>query len=130
MFGVPFILQVPREGLDHDRLYELIVNRMKRYLTIKEEEQSHGMENNVSPPLQSNNPNGCESEMETEESNVSPDLENGNELKPPKVNGAEPVVDPPHPARLFTMDSVNLSGNSSLGRLKQNGKSLTFGGTF
>jgi len=32
MFGVPFMIQVAREGLDYDRLYQSILERMKRYV--------------------------------------------------------------------------------------------------
>lgn len=131
MFGVPFVLQVPREGLDHDRLYQLIVTRMKRYLkTVKEQEQPEGIESDAPPSLQTSNPNGCESEMETDENHVHPDLENGNESKPAEVNGTESVVNSARAMRLFTMDSVNLNGNTSLGRFKQNGKSLSFEGSY
>lgn len=127
MFGVPFILQVPREGMDHDKLYDLIVTRMKRCLkSVPEQDQTATTEseNSTMPSLNSTD----ENEMDTDENNVSPDVENGNESHPVEANGIEPVASAVKPMRLFSMELVNLSGNTSLGRLKQNGKSITLAG--
>lgn len=129
MFGVPFILQVPREGMDHDKLYELIVTRMKRCLkSVTEQDQTTATEgeNSTMPSLNSTD----ENEMDTDENNVSPDVENGNESHPMEANGLQPATDAAKPKRLFSMELVNLSGNTSLGRLKQNGKSITLAGEF
>ena len=127
MFGVPFILQVPREGLDYDQLYQLIIARMKRYLRIPPEQDKFSATEDASN-LPVNNPSGCDSEMDTEETEMSTDVANGNEIRPMETNGIEHVPSSVQPKRLFSMDLVNLSGNTSLGRLKQNGKTITFAG--
>lgn len=124
MFGIPFILQVPREGMDHDQLYQMIITRMKRYLrTINEQDSAIAAD-----ATSTSNQASGESEMETEDTDPSPDLENGNESHPMESNGIESVANVPQPKRFFSMDLVNLSGNTSLGKLKQNGKSISLAG--
>ncbi|XP_046458056.1 ubiquitin carboxyl-terminal hydrolase 15-like isoform X1 [Daphnia pulex] len=123
MFGVPFILQVPREGMDYDKLYRLIITRMKRYLKTIDEDPAAPTSADAVTNVPSSIPNSCESEMDTEEADLS--LENGNEAHPMETNGIEPVANQSQPKRFFTMDLVNLSGNTSLGKLKQNGKPIS-----
>lgn len=130
MFGVPFILQVPREGMDHDKLYDLIVTRMKRCLRSVAEQEHAGAVESATPNMPSLNSSECENEMDTEENDISPDAENGNESHPIEANGIESEPVPPQPKRLFSMDLVNLNGNTSLGRLKQNGKPITLARKF
>lgn len=123
MFGVPFILQVPREGMDYDRLYQLIVERIKRCLkpAPAEKEQALSEARSISP--------SSDSAMEDVE--PSPlDAENGNDVRPMETNGLESSFTPSSPPRLFTMDMVNQSGNTSLVKLKPNGKPISFNGTF
>jgi len=126
MFGVPFILQVPREGMNYDKLYRLIVTRMKRYLRTIDEDPEAPTSADMITNVPSSIPNSCESEMDTEETDLS--LENGNEAHSMETNGIEPVANQSQPKRFFTMDLVNLSGNTSLGKLKQNGKPISLAG--
>lgn len=127
MFGVPFILQVPREGMDHDQLYRIIVARMKRYLKVSDEHDlAVQLSTDAVADISSNNQTSCESEMDTEDAEMS--LENGNELPSMDINGIDPVANGSESKRLFSMDLVNLGGNSSLGKIKQNGKPITLAG--
>ena len=112
MFGVPFILQVPKEGLDYDQLYQLILNRMKRCVKPSNEPEQAEVISNT---------NDCE--MDSKENHEpSNDLENGNEVTPMETNGIETPSNIPRPKRLFSMDIVNSSGNTSINKLIQNNK--------
>ena len=113
MFGVPFILQVPREGLNYDQLYQLIFDRMKRFMKS-------------SSDLNEGNSNTSNQYEEMDIGGKVPDVENGNELPSMETNGLED--EPNQKKQLFTLDLVNSSGNSSIGRLKNNNKPITLGG--
>lgn len=124
MFGVPFILQVPREGMDHDQLYQCIVTRMKRYLKSSDDQELAGpSSSDAITDISSTNQTVCENEMDTEDVDMS--LENGNELPCMEINGIDSAAKASQSKRLFSMDLVNLSGNSSLGKIKENGKLIT-----
>jgi ubiquitin carboxyl-terminal hydrolase 4/11/15 len=99
---------------------------MKRYLKTVDEDPAAPTSADAVTNVPSSIPNSCESEMDTEEADLS--LENGNEAHPMETNGIEPVANQSQPKRIFTMDLVNLSGNTSLGKLKQNGKPISLAG--
>ena len=125
MFGVPFILQVPKEGLSYDQLYQLIFDRMKRCIKPSNEPEQAAASSN----LPSNNTNDCE--MDTKENeDPSNDLENGNEVSPMETNGIEPSPNVPRPKRLFSMDLVNMSGNTNIGKLTSSNKPISLSGMF
>lgn len=102
---------------------------MKRYLrAINEQDSETATATDPTSSLPTSNQAAGESEMETDDTDPSPDLENGNESHPMESNGIESLPNVPQTKRLFSMDLVNLSGNTSLGKLKQNGKSVTLAG--
>ena len=126
MFGVPFILQVPREGLEYDRLYQHVLDRIRRCLKLT----SVAVDSDPADPRSmspSNDSNMDEHGEVTEQS--SQDAENGNEPRPMETNGLEaaPLF---HASKLFTLDLVNLNGSTSLGKLKPNGKPIQLNGKF
>jgi len=110
MFGVPFIVQVPQEGLSYDQLYLLITNRMKRW--IKACQPEDGNSNSIHNLCTNNKMHDTEVDMETE-----------NDIHPTETNSADNG-----PNHLFTMDLVNSNGNSSINKLKSSGKTLTLAG--
>ena len=116
MFGVPFIIQVPRDGLDYEKLYQLVLDRMKRVLKP--------LEGKESVPSSHARPSSPSNDVAMDENDPSAlDAENGNAAM--ETNGLDNEASHPH---LFTMDIVNSSGNTSLGKLKPNGKPISFNG--
>ena len=111
MFGVPFILQVPQEGLTYDQLYQLILNRMKRWIKVSQPET--GDSNSTQNQCIDNVRRETEVDMETE-----------NDVPPSETNSADSG-----PSHLFAMDLVNSSGNSSINKLKSSSKTITLAGT-
>jgi len=107
MFGVPFILQVPQEGLTYDQLYQLILNRMKRWIKVSQPET--GDSNSTQNQCIDNVRRETEVDMETE-----------NDVPPSETNSADSG-----PSHLFAMDLVNSSGNSSINKLKSSSKTIT-----
>lgn len=119
MFGVPFILQVPREGMEYDRLYQLVLDRIRRCLKLTSVavDSDPADARSMSP---SNDSNMDERGQGTDQS--TQDAENGNEPRPMETNGLEAPLF--HASKLFTLDLVNLNGSTSLGKLKPNGKPI------
>ena len=114
MFGVPFIFQVPQEGLTYNQLYLLIMNRMKRWIKVSEPEDGRMLRwvKEGEPEDGYWNPINTETEMQEEQENEYPPME------------ANSVEEEP----IFTMDLVNSSGHSSINKLESGNKPLSLGG--
>jgi len=113
MFGVPFIFQVPQEGLTYNQLYLLIMNRMKRWIKVSEPEDGRMLRwvKEGEPEDGYWNPINTETEMQEEQENEYPPME------------ANSVEEEP----IFTMDLVNSSGHSSINKLESGNKPLSLG---
>lgn len=123
MFGVPFVLQVPREGMDYDKLYQMIVARLKRCLRPAakvDDAVSNSPSNSVA---------AADNDMDTDDADLSADIENGNVSRSTETNGMEHSPSEGDDRTLFTMDLVNLGGNTSFGKVKSNGKPIVLAGT-
>lgn len=130
MFGLPIMLQIPREGVDHDHIYKLIVNRLKRCLKTSEADSELAVDSEANTAVPSEDPGLSDAEMDIDGAEDTPDTENGNDSSP-RTNGfdsskATSLAD----KCLFTMDFVNAGCNNCLDKLKPNGKPISLPGIF
>lgn len=114
------ILQLPGEGMDHEQIYNQILNRLRRCLKKTEAEVLIENKSNA----RSEDPSYSDNEMEVDGADDTTDVENGNS-NPPQSNG----IDSPKASKhLFTMDFVNSGCNNSLNKLKPGEKSISLPG--
>lgn len=118
LFGVPFIMQVPREGLSYDQLYEAILSRlMQRHIKT--------------PIIEAADADDAAAATDMEVEHVGSDSDNGNEMaadenqqQPQQQQQRRSSTKRTATKHLFTVEMSNTSGTSN-GSLKCDNRSVT-----
>lgn len=122
------MLQIPREGMNCDQIYDMVVNRIRRCLKATEVDEIVTEDLETKSVARSDDPADSDDRMDIDGADEPADLENGNEDST-QTNGIDSPKTPSK-KRLFIMEKVNSACSSSLDKLEPNGEPITLPGTF
>ena len=133
LFGLPMMLQVPREGLDYQKLYSIISERMRRYVKpeLAQPEAPEPVDEavlEVKVELPSANGTADDSaDMEVDEAEPADcddsTADNGNDKATSNGIDSAAAADA-EPLPLFALEMVNATGNTMSKLSKRSAKTI------
>ncbi|XP_046852979.1 ubiquitin carboxyl-terminal hydrolase 4-like [Xenia sp. Carnegie-2017] len=114
LFGKPFFVTVDVDSTTYEELYDAIVDKMRRFITVVKENGNSGIKNDDEVQ---NNETEEERNDTMEETNDKMEDESSSEVKSESSNCKGMPV-------LFTMCTVNSYGSAEIDHLKDDGKPL------
>ncbi|CAH1783519.1 unnamed protein product, partial [Owenia fusiformis] len=125
LFGQPLLVPVPRKNCTYDALYNAVLNRMSRYVTVPTEddawwEEFKAQQEDAMSEEDANEYDTTDSTENTETNSINnknQDIINENDTNKS-----------PAPCRLFSFTLVNSYGSAEVEQIKDNGKPIKLSG--